>query len=196
MRSVVAVTGIVFIRHAATDMAGTFCGQSDPPVNALGRRQIDDLAARLSDEAWDVIYSSDLRRAVATAKGLVRGSALEVVTTPRLREIDFGAWEGLCWRQIEEVDRVYAQRWIEGFPALPAPSGESFPDFEGRVLGIAEELLRMAETKRIAVVAHGGVMRVVLRSLLGYTEQAAWELTKPYCCLFTVDGATRGEVGR
>ena len=178
------MSGILFIRHAATDMAGTFCGHSDPPVNAQGREQIENMLACLSDEAWDAVYSSDLKRAVTTAEPLARASHCHVVTTPGLREIHFGSWEGLTWKQIEERDAAYAQRWIESFPFLDAPMGESFAVFEQRVLKEVERLSRIAEGKRVAVVTHGGVMRVVLRKWLGCTEQQSWEQTKTYCSTF------------
>ena len=178
------MSGILFIRHAATDMAGTFCGHSDPPVNALGQQQIKNMLACLSDEAWDAVYSSDLQRAVATAEPLARASHRQVLTTPGLREIHFGAWEGLTWEQIEKRDAVYAQRWIESFPFLDAPMAESFSIFERRVLKEVERLFRIAEDKQIAVVTHGGVMRVVLRTCLGCSEEESWERTKTYCSTF------------
>jgi len=164
------MSGILFIRHAATDMAGTFCGHSDPPVNAQGRQQIESIVACLSDTAWDAVYSSDLRRAVATAEPLARASHCHVVTAPGLREIHFGSWEGLTWAQIEERDAVYAQRWIDSFPFLDAPMGESFAIFERRVLDEVEG------------------MRVVLRTYLGCTEQESWERTKTYCSTFFCGG--------
>ncbi len=182
------MSGITFIRHAATDMTGTFCGHSDPPVNALGQQQIKNMLALLSNEAWDAVYSSDLKRAIATAEPLARASHRRVATTVGLREIHFGKWEGLTWQQIEQRDAAYAQRWIESFPSLPAPSGEAFASFERRVLGEMERILRIAEGNRIAIVTHGGVMRVVLRTFLGYTEQDAWERTKTYCSMFFLRG--------
>lgn len=182
------MSGIAFIRHAATDMAGTFCGHSNPLVNALGQRQIENMGAILSNEAWDAVYSSDLERAVATAKPLARASHRHVVTTPHLREIHFGEWEGLSWHQIEQRDPAYAQRWIESFPSLAAPAGESFRSFEGRVLDEVDRLFHIAENERVAVVTHGGVMRIVLRTYFGYTEQESWELTKTYCSSFFCEG--------
>ena len=191
------MSGIVFIRHAATDMAGTFCGHSDPPVNAQGQEQIENILAALGNEPWDAVYSSDLKRAVTTAEALARVSHCHVITTPGLREIHFGAWEGLTWEQIEERDAVYAQRWIESFPFLNAPKGESFSLFERRVLKEVERLFRIADGKRVAAVTHSGVMRVVLRTCLGCSEEESWERTKTYCSTFfcprlvTSSGASR-----
>jgi broad specificity phosphatase PhoE len=188
------MSGLLFIRHAETDMAGTFCGHSDPPINSCGRAQITDLLARLVPETFEAIYASDLRRAVNTAEALAETFGVPVTTTPGLREIHFGDWEGLTWAEIEQRDAVYALRWTEAFPALPAPNGETFSAFELRVLQEVENLVRLAESKRIAVVTHGGVMRVVLRTFLGYSEQQASELTKPYCSSFAcaAGGACQG----
>jgi broad specificity phosphatase PhoE len=178
------MNGLLFIRHAQTDMAGTFCGHSDPPMNSDGRLQVRELAAHLATERFDAIYSSDLRRAIDTADALAHAFGVAVVTRPALREIHFGDWEGLRWNEIEQRDAAYAHRWIEAFPELPAPGGEPFAAFERRVIEEVDRLLHLAEQKRIAVVTHGGVMRVVLRSALGFNEQEAWDKTKSYCCTF------------
>ena len=172
---------LVFIRHAETDLAGTFCGHADPPLNTAGHQQIKALLTTYPSETFDTIYSSDLRRTITTAEAFT----CPIITTPCLREINFGHWEALTWAQIEQRDPLYAQRWLAAFPALPAPNGEAFPSFESRVLTVVNDLLHLAEHQRIAVITHAGVMRVVLHNLLGHTEQQAWELTKPYCSSFS-----------
>jgi broad specificity phosphatase PhoE len=178
------MTGLFFIRHATTDMAGTFCGHSDPPINSIGQQQIVRLIATLHTETFDEIYSSDLRRAVETATHLSQAFPAPVITTSNLREIHFGDWESRTWAEIEQHDPNYARRWTEAFPKLTAPNGESFASFEDRVLQEVDHLSQRAETKRIAVLTHAGVMRTVLRRLLGYTDQQAWETTKAYCSSF------------
>ena len=189
------MTGLLFIRHAETDMAGTFCGHSDPSINARGQRQVAHIVSSLMPETFDEIYSSDLRRAIETATGLSQAFAASVTTTDGLREIHFGDWEGLTWTEIESRDAEYARQWIEAFPALPAPNGEPFASFEARVLREVDHLLSLADTRRIAVVTHGGVMRVVLRTLLSYDEQQAWDMTKPYCSSFDCIGAIPSQRG-
>jgi broad specificity phosphatase PhoE len=178
------MTGLLFIRHAETDMAGTFCGHSDPPLNARGQQQVAHIISSLMLETIDEIYSSDLRRATETAASLSQAFSAPVTTTGGLREIHFGDWEGLTWTEIESRDAEYAGQWLEAFPALPAPNGEHASSFEARVLQEVDQLLSLAKTRRIAVVTHGGVMRAVLRTLLACDEQQAWEMTKPYCSSF------------
>jgi alpha-ribazole phosphatase len=173
---------VFFIRHAETEMAGRFCGHSDPDVNAQGQVQLARLAEVLSTETIEAVYSSDLRRAQSTAHAIAASRKVPVTLRPALREIRFGEWEGLSWGQIEQMDPEYARRWVDGYPHVTAPAGESFPSFEARVLDEVNDLIgRAAES--IAVVTHAGVLRVVLRHLQGCLEQDAWQQTQPYCCV-------------
>jgi broad specificity phosphatase PhoE len=175
---------LLFIRHAETDLAGRFCGHSNPPVNERGFRQIEQLLDRLRSEPIDAVYSSDLSRSVATADAIGGVFGLPSIAIPQLREIDFGEWEGLSWAQIESRDQAYARRWSEAYPDLPAPGGEPFLAFQSRVLLQVKHLLRVPTASSAAVVTHAGVMRVVLRSLSRLEEQDAWERTRSYCAFF------------
>jgi alpha-ribazole phosphatase len=178
---------VLFIRHAETEMAGRYCGHSDPDLNAQGRAQLTRLTQSLTEEILDTVYSSDLRRAASTAQAIAAGRHIPQVLRPALREIDFGDWEGMKWEEIERQDPEYAQKWVSGYPHLPAPSGESFEDFERRVLTEVNHLMDLSSGP-FAVVTHGGVLRVVLRHLCGYSEPRAWEETQQYCCVVRYEG--------
>jgi len=174
------MSDILFIRHGATDLAGTFCGHSDPPLNERGQQQVAALIEQLAGEAIEAVYSSDLLRAHETAGAIAKARGVRVHTLPGLREIHFGAWEGLCWSEIEARDASYAQRWLAEYPTLAAPGGEALSAFEERVLATVEMLLRN-EARPFAVVSHAGVMRVILRRLCGFAEDACFAQTKEYC---------------
>jgi broad specificity phosphatase PhoE len=174
------VSRILFIRHAETEMAGRFCGHSDPDLNAQGRAQLMDLAQVLSAETIEGVYSSDLRRARSTAQAIAEARGIPLSLRPALREIDFGQWEGLSWEQIVDRDPEYAREWVAAYPRHPAPRGEEFHAFEAR---IREEVIHLLDCGPIAVVTHAGALRVVLRHLCGCSEQEAWEQTRPYCCV-------------
>jgi alpha-ribazole phosphatase len=177
-----AVSEIFFVRHAATAMAGRFCGHSDPELNPLGQAQLVDLILRLSGQRLERVYSSDLKRARSTAQAIADAHGAAVETRTALREIHFGEWEGLLWEEIERRDPHYAQAWMAAFPHLPAPSGETFPAFEARVLCEATALVDL-DTGPIAVVTHGGVLRVVLQHFCGRSASEAWQETESYCCV-------------
>jgi broad specificity phosphatase PhoE len=175
---------LIFIRHAETDMTGHYCGHSDPPVNTAGQMQIQTLLADLRTERVNAIVSSDLRRAIATAQELAQVYDIEMSVRPGLREIYFGEWEGLSWNEVENRDPVFAQRWIDAFPNLPAPGGETFGVFRSRVLDEVSAIVNNVAGDTVAVVTHAGALRVILQTLLGRTEEAAIEATHRYCCWF------------
>jgi broad specificity phosphatase PhoE len=178
------MNSVLFIRHAETDMAGRFCGYSDPSINTRGYQQIVELISALRGEHIDVLYTSDLQRAVTTAQAISKSFAIPYITKRNLREINFGKWEGLTWQQIEDLDAVYAHQWIERFPELAASGGESFDAFQSRVIDAVSDILSGVEYQRAAVVTHGGVMRVVLQTMCSLDEHEAWKLTTPYCSFF------------
>ena len=175
---------LLFIRHAETALAGTFCGHTDPPVNLRGLEQIEALLSSLHDSTFSTIYTSDLRRAHTTAAALATAHSVPLVTRPALREIDFGRWEGLKWSQIEALDQPAAQTWLDRYPDLPAPGGEPFPTFQSRILAEVAALQQLTGPNLAAVVTHAGVLRVVLQSLCNIDQALAHTITKPYCCFF------------
>ncbi len=182
MRTMTTMASILlFIRHAETALKGTFCGQSDPALNADGLAQLPALVARLTCFKLDLVLTSDLARAEQTATAIAEPHQLAIQARSALREIDFGAWEGLTWEEIERRDPAYASRWVAEFPALPAPGGEGIPQFKHRVL---EEIawLRQLPQTTIAVVTHAGVLRVLLEELGHFSPHHAWERTRDYTC--------------
>jgi alpha-ribazole phosphatase len=174
---------ILFIRHAETDMVGTFCGHSDPELNERGYVQVGELIERLRADDIDAVYTSDLRRAQTTAKAIAKFFAVDCHVRSALREINFGEWEGHAWSQIEQHDEEYARRWIAEYPHLPARSGEDIHKFERRVLDEMEFLSAQARSRTIAVVTHAGPLRTVLCKLNGCSVENAWEQTKSYCSI-------------
>jgi alpha-ribazole phosphatase len=187
---------LLFIRHAETDMAGTFCGHSDPEVNARGRIQLSELINRLRTENIGLVYTSDLRRAHTTGMAIAEAFNVDCHVRSALREINFGQWEGMTWKEIERRDDVYARCWMAEYPRLPAPDGESLIDFERRVLDEVKFLSLQAEAAgcRIAVVTHAGMLRTVLCALHGCSEDHAWEQTRSYCSVVRYTSAAYGSV--
>jgi alpha-ribazole phosphatase len=174
---------LLFIRHAETDLAGTFCGHSDPELNGRGRVQLGEVINRLRKEKIGVVYTSDLRRAYRTGMAIAEALGVDCHVRSALREINFGQWEGMTWEEIERRDDAYARRWMAEYPRLRAPDGESFHDFERRVLDEVKFLSLEAEVADccITVVTHAGVLRTVLCALHGCSEDNAWKQTRSYC---------------
>lgn len=178
---------LLLIRHAETDMAGRFCGHSDPELNERGRQQLAGVVDRLSEYAVRRIYTSDLRRARQTAEAIASHYGIGLEVRLGLREIHFGQWEGLSWSEIEAHDAALAKSWAERYPNVTAPGGESLQQFERRVRAESAFLFAAATECPIAVVAHAGFIRVLLTNFYGVPEEEAWKFTKEYGSVVALD---------
>lgn len=149
------MTTLLLVRHGETDWnaEGRLQGQTDRPLSDYGRRQARRLAEELEDEDLAAIYSSDLARARETAEIVGERLGLQVVVDPDLREKDWGTWEGLTAVERDRVEFV----------------GESTEDHRDRML---RALRRISERHpadgRVLVVTHGGSMRRVQTTALGW----------------------------
>ena len=163
---------LILVRHARTEMAGRFCGISDPPLSARGLQQLDTLNRKLQAYPITHIFSSPLRRARQTAESIARSRKLPIVYLEFLHELAFGSWEGLDWDQILARDPEYAQRWLNNHPSVPAPGGEYFEDFFQRVQYAMAAIAGQVEGGCAAVVTHAGVIRTFLGSLAQWQHVA------------------------
>jgi alpha-ribazole phosphatase/probable phosphoglycerate mutase len=182
---------LVFIRHGETDMAGRFCGHSDPGLNAAGVGQVGCLAEEIAMLGIERIYSSDLRRASQTATAIAQRIGVDVAYLPALREIHFGLWEGLNWQEVQERFPEQAARWLREFPLHRAPGGESYMESTARVDAVLVPFLEAATTTTTAIVTHRGVMRYALTKYFELSEDEAWIKTAPYCATVVAAARTR-----
>jgi broad specificity phosphatase PhoE len=159
------LTTLHLIRHGETawNAERRFQGQSDIPLSERGREQAEELADMLAGRRIGAVYSSDLSRALETARPLAERLGLEVVVDPRLRERHFGWAEG---RTDDEVDSRYPSAWWAN-PDSRMPGGESRRDVWTRVAEFLDELLGDPPADEIALVTHGGAIRVAA----GYLAQ-------------------------
>ena len=163
------MTIIYLIRHAEAEgnLFRRAQGHWNGKVTDRGRRQIDALAERFRGVKIDAVYSSDLDRTVATAGALLRGRELELVTTPRLREINMGVWEGEPWGNITYrwPEQMYLfnnepERWF-------VPGCESFGEVQERMTKVILELAAKHEGGTIAAVSHGMAIKIFLMGAMG-----------------------------
>lgn len=181
------MTKLLLIRHAETDMAGTFCGHSDPELNALGLSLLPDLVDEL--RCWPIreIYSSDLRRAKQTADAIATYFQVKCTIRKELREINFGRWEGLRWNDIVKREPAEAERWIQN-PNQDFPDGEGAQSF---LMRVSKEISIYTTNPKgtIAIVTHAGFMRAALTRSFGMSEGNAWDCTRKYRSVVIVDSS-------
>lgn len=141
------------VRHGETPASRgqTLAGWTDVPLTDVGEREAEALRPVLAGEPFEGVWSSDLRRAVATAR-LAWGEPRQ---DPRLREIHFGELEGLPWLGLEEPHRAALER----FEGLVTESGETFDAVRARVFSFLDVL----PPGRHLLFTHGGIVRLLSR---------------------------------
>ncbi|MEJ7797643.1 MAG: histidine phosphatase family protein [Solirubrobacteraceae bacterium] len=165
------------IRHAPAveNLSGTFMGQLDAEADA---RALTQLAALAGTIAADVVLSSPLLRAARTAAALFPDHAITHDT--RLAERHLGDWQGRVKAQVRaERPDAFTERGTLDLCVTP-PGGEPWSAFAARVDAIMREIAAWPADRRVALVAHNGVLRTV-RVLLGQVDVAmASRMTEPF----------------
>jgi 2,3-bisphosphoglycerate-dependent phosphoglycerate mutase len=163
------VTELLFIRHGETDwnVQQRFQGQLDVPLNATGHAQAQRMAAALLNDRHDLLFSSDLQRALQTAAPLAAAWSHQAQTLPGFREQNFGVLEGLDGTSVRAQRPQEWQRWLEFRADYVLPGGESTAQFHQRVMNAVKTLVDTHAGRRIAVVTHGGVLDMLWRSAQG-----------------------------
>lgn len=162
------MTRIYLVRHGQTlwNSSARYQGHADVGLSDIGREQARALSKRLAKEAINAIYSSDLKRALETASILAEPHNLPVQALPELREINFGAWEGLTFDEIKAKYPELAERWHKLPATVRIPGGETFEEVKERAYSIILKLVQKHDPGAIVVVTHGGTIRAIICALL------------------------------
>jgi alpha-ribazole phosphatase len=182
-------TRLVLVRHAEPDesMQGRCYGRLDVPLSAAGLRRAAAVAEALRSHEIEVVYSSPLQRAFDTARAVASAHGLEPIPLDALRELDFGELEGMSHDEIASEHPELYRLWMEDPSRVRFPGGEALSDLRARVLPEVAGIRQRHEGQAAAVVAHGGVLRVVLADALELPEAAFFRLDQPYGALSVVD---------
>ncbi|MFC2012355.1 histidine phosphatase family protein [Chloroflexota bacterium] len=167
---------LLLVRHGSTEFndALRFAGVSDIELNTEGIRQAEKLRDRLAKEKIDVIYCSELKRALATARIISPNHQTETVVCPELRECNYGEAEGLTIEEIRQRFPEIASAMSENSLEIDFPGGESFNSFIHRAGTFANRLDEHTAEQTILVVTHGGVLRALVCCLLGLDKRHWW----------------------
>ncbi|MDH4874524.1 alpha-ribazole phosphatase family protein [Pseudomonas sp. BN515] len=169
------------LRHGETELGGGFRGSLDDALTETGWVQMR--AGIEGAGPWDVLVSSPLQRCAAFARELETRLGLPLSFDADLRELHFGQWEGRSAAQLmEDHAEGLGLFWNDPYSYTP-PDGETLLDFEARVLAAGERLRERFAGKRVLLVTHGGVIRILVararqlpRSQLMQVEVAHGEL--------------------
>lgn len=176
---------VLLARHpqVQANLEGRFVGIGESPFTELGESQCRSLSSHIATWGPTSIHTSPRRRASAVADLAAATSGVELHIDENLAEIDFGAAEGLTF---EEAKRNGVDIDLLGGPPESAPfrEGETWHAFATRIAAAAGRIETCGP--RIAVIAHGGVIRALLAHWLGLPEGAAWRFAVPNASVATI----------
>jgi probable phosphoglycerate mutase len=171
-------THIILVRHGQTEWnaARRVQGQTDAPLDELGRAQADRVTARLSREPIAAIHTSDLSRALDTARPLATALGIPLHTLTALREMAYGPWEGLTVAEIESRYPEQYRTWRQDRLRFRLEGVETLEALHERAVEVGQAILAGHAGQTLAVVGHGGMLRALLCALLGWPAAMGLQL--------------------
>lgn len=160
-------TEVLLIRHGQTvaNEEGRWQGHQDGMLNDVGREQAARLGGLLPP--IDALYSSPLSRAADTAAAIADHQGLEVRLEHGLKEIGFGAWEGMTKPEIAVAFPHEYAAFRNGSDAARGGNGETFAGVRRRMAKSLREITSRHPGQHVGVVSHGGVTRAWVTDVLG-----------------------------
>ncbi|KAF2956118.1 histidine phosphatase family protein [Marinitoga sp. 38H-ov] len=152
---------LILIRHVETEanIRGIFSGWSNYNITENGLKQINVLKKIFKNKYADYIISSPLYRAYYTALEISKVLNNKIIIDERMKEINFGIFDG---KTIEEIKEKYYNEymlWMEDYRKYCFPKGECYTSFFKR---IDEFLSKLDKNKRYIIVTHGGVINYIM----------------------------------
>lgn len=159
-----------WVRHGPTHEE-TFVGWRDVPADLSDEALLVRVRQYLPESA--LMVSSDLIRSVATADALQSEAHIRLPHERDLREMDFGAWDGMHWHDVAARDPQLSRDFWEKPGDIGAPEGESWNQTAARVGAVVDRLNTAHAGAQIIAVAHFGVILTQVQRALGVSAYQA-----------------------
>lgn len=171
----------VLLRHGETALTPqkrfSGSGGSDPELSPAGRRQATAVAEALAARGTvQTVISSPLRRCRETAQVVADRLGLAVTVEEGLREVDFGAWEGLTFAEVRERFPDDLQAWLDSPRAAPTGGGESFTAATRRISATRDRLLAEHAGRTVLLVTHVTPVKILVRLALGAPPESLFRM--------------------
>jgi alpha-ribazole phosphatase len=152
---------VTLVRHPRPLIDPGICyGRLDIPIHPDGIADIDRLAADAACVGAMRLWTSPARRCLILAEAIADRMGIPPITDPRLRELDFGDWEGKAW---DDIPRQALDDWAADPGGFPLPGGESGNQLVERLEGFHAEICRNGQD--CVIVSHGGPLKVLIALL-------------------------------
>ncbi len=183
-------TRLFLLRHGEVEERyhRVFGGRIDMDLSPRGHEQARALASHVRRTPIDIIYASPMRRAQQTLAPLATHCKTSAIIKDEFREVDFGDWTGLTWEQVHSKFQVSAFEWLDKIEKAAITNAETGETFRARVEPALRQIVQEHAGQSVAIVCHGGVIRMMLSILLD------WPL--PRMAAFEIDYASVTQVER
>jgi broad specificity phosphatase PhoE len=161
---------LYFLRHGQTPFSRDDIlsgGAADPELTPEGEQMAADFALAYRDVPFRAVYSSPLRRTVATARPVYEALALKAELRDGLKELAYGAWEGLTRPEAMAKFHDDYLRWVADPGWNPPTEGETAVVAAQRALRVIDEIKAGFGNGSVLVVSHKATIRILLCALLG-----------------------------
>lgn len=180
-------TLVTVLRHGQVNgRPFVYRGALDDPMTEQGAAILLRTAQRLASPAFDRIASSPLVRCLDFAEPYAMERKLPLDVLDSMREMHFGAWEGLTPEEAARLDPPHHELFRGTAGKVGAPEGESVTDLRKRVSRGWEDWLADAKGGHRLLVTHAGVMRALLMELIGLDPAHAYRIALPEAAHFQV----------
>ncbi|AZC09871.1 histidine phosphatase family protein [Acinetobacter nosocomialis] len=155
---------IDLLRHGESQYSHTLRGHLDDELTAKGWQQMQSTIEQVTDQTWDVIVSSSLKRCACFAEELAKTAELPLLINHDLKEMYFGEWEGISTQQIYETSpELLANFWQKPSQYCPPRAGNIKPVSKRILKGLQDLLAHMQKhnLQHALVVTHGGVIKLL-----------------------------------
>jgi len=188
-------TRIYLVRHGQVEgyEEKRYNGQVDVPLTELGREQSARICEFLSRVPLSAVYCSDLERSHYCAELIASAHGLLVNADQALRELHIGDWEGRTWAELQEA---YPDDWrarLKDLVNFQVPGGESLQDAADRIRPVVHSIVEEYSGCDVAIVAHGGVNRILLLDAMDAPLEQAFSIEQDYGCVNIIDYFADGQ---
>lgn len=187
---------LYLVRHGQTtwNLEKRTQGNKDSDLTPLGIKQAEILSHRLQNIELDAIFCSPLKRAYLTAEIIAKKQNIEYTLDDRLREINFGLWEGLTEEEIIQNYPDNFKLWRDQPHMAEIPNGETIEIAQKRMIDFVNSNILESDKKSFLVVSHSVTIRLLLLHILSMDLKHYYKLKQDNCAINLIELRTNGPV--
>lgn len=169
---------LYFVRHGETEANNKklYYGRMDINLTTQGITQAEKISGLLGNIDFDRVYVSEKKRALKTARIIIKDTSKKFIVDRRINEMDMGEFEGKSYQNIEKLYPEEWKIWCSDWKNAIPPGGESYVQFYLRVKHFMDYLITL-KCENILIVTHSGVIRSVYCYVLNNNLDFFWKFS-------------------